>query len=150
LASIEFVPLTPELAASIVDHPNFVDHGLDIDIDIDEWRSQIDRAIVATAAVKDGRCLAAAGITPLWPGRAVAWSMFDVACGPDDMPTIHRRAKAEMIAAISKNDLSRIESQTPSDYDAGKRWLLLLGMVFEGRMRKFRDGRDYDLYAWTT
>ena len=88
--------------------------------------------------------VAAAGIVPMWQGRAMAWA-FISAVGPHKLLTVHRAVKHFLDGCF----IQRIEMTVDSDFAAGHRWARLLGFELEAeRMQSYApDGHDCALYA---
>jgi len=97
---------------------------------------------VAMAVVDEGRILAIGGVMKVWDDRGNAWGLL-----ADDIgyafPTIHRVVKR----VLDTSPFQRIEAQVAVGHEAGQRWVRLLGLDHEGRMRAFFRGHDYDLFA---
>ena len=108
------------------------------------------RESIAHAAYLGNECIAAAGITPKWPGSATAWAVLSVEAGPH-LPAITIRCAAMLSAAPFK----RIEATAACDFPAAARWLKLLGFELETvRARSYTpDGQDVSIFArvklWT-
>ena len=95
------------------------------------------------SAVVDGVVIACAGLIPQWPGRAVAWALISGSAG-SQFVGVHRAVRR----ALDVHQFRRIETGVTSEFDAGHRWVRMLGFEREGRMRAYTpDGRDCDLYA---
>lgn len=100
---------------------------------------------VALSAWAGGRCLGAAGLINLWPGRALAWALLSKHVGPYMLPiTRHVRFVTDTYPA------RRIEMVVSHEFKQGHRWACALGFSLETQrgMRKYMpDGSDGDLYA---
>lgn len=101
--------------------------------------------VEAYTALIDGEPIAIAGLIELWPGRAMAWSFLGEKAGP------HMLALTRVIGRFLKMcEHARIEAYVDPTFEAGHRWMELLGFEREtpGAMRRFTpDGRDQTLYA---
>ena len=88
--------------------------------------------------------VAAAGIVPMWQGRAMAWA-FIASIGPQRFIRVHRAVKHFLDGCF----IQRIEMTVDSDFPAGHRWARLLGFELEAeRMQSYApDGHDCALYA---
>lgn len=99
----------------------------------------------AYTALVDGEPVAIAGLIEMWPGRAIAWSFVGANAGPH-MVRITRAV--ERFLGLCEH--RRIEAYVDPNFEAGHRWMRLLGFDREtpGVMRAFTpDGRDQVLYA---
>lgn len=91
-----------------------------------------------------GRVIFCGGVAVRWPGRGEAWISFNPDC------------KREFLSAhnVVRNFLdscpvNRIEASVKADFEAGHRWIELLGFTLEAEtmMAYGPDGGDYSLYA---
>ncbi len=98
----------------------------------------------AITGIHDGKVIAVAGLAPVWPGRALLWSYMGSNAGRH-MPAIHKVA----LRMIESFEGDRIEADVDVDFEAGHRWIKMLGFELEtARMRKYRpDGRDMAKYV---
>lgn len=97
----------------------------------------------AWSLIDGDEVLACAGLMQVWNGRSVGWALMSRNAGRKFME-IHRN----VAAAIRMCQDRRVEIAVDSEFPEGKRWAVLLGLTFEGRMRGYgTDGRDHDLYA---
>ena len=84
-----------------------------------------------------------AGVVEVWEGRAVAWSLLSADSGRHFFG-IHRAVDGFLKAAPWR----RIEATVDVGFDAGGRWIRMLGFEHEGRLRGYTpDGRDQELFA---
>lgn len=97
---------------------------------------------VAMAVIDGGRILAIGGVMKVWDDRGNAWGLLADNIGYA-FPTIHRVVKR----VLDTSPYQRIEAQVAVGHEAGQRWVRLLGLEHEGRMRAFFRGHDYDLFA---
>lgn len=88
--------------------------------------------------------IAAAGIIPLYTGRALAWAVLGVKSGKH-MRQITRKVRH----ALDLSPHARIEMYVEKDFDLGHRWAKMLGFEVEAPvMRKHGIfGQDETLYA---
>lgn len=97
------------------------------------------------AGRRDDRLLVIGGVMPQWEGRALVWMAAGDLC-PRDYPEITARA-IEMYDDAHAAGYARLEAHVVADWRGGARWIRRLGFEFEGTMRRFLQGRDYDLYS---
>lgn len=96
-------------------------------------------------APPDGRVVACAGVIQQgWPGRAEAWAFFDPNIGKHFI-SVHRAVNRFFEAT----EIRRIEAVVDRDFEAGHRWIKMLGFQLEAeKLRKYTvDGRDVSLYS---
>lgn len=97
----------------------------------------------AYSAIHDGRALICAGITELWPGRAMAWAAFDYAARPVFLEA-HRRTLLE----IDRAPYNRLEMYVRPGFAEAARWAELLGFTLESCMKRGApDGKDLLVYT---
>lgn len=94
--------------------------------------------------MRGGLPIACGGIIQHWPGRYEAWAMLE-ASRPKDFLTIHNATRRFLQTQIH----TRIEAVVECGFQAGHRWLRLLGFDLESPyMRRYGpDGRDYSMYV---
>lgn len=93
----------------------------------------------------DCRVVACVGCSEVWPGRAVAWALVSKHAGRHMVP-IHRAVSGYLMASKHR----RIEAWVDDGFDAGSRWMEMLGFTCETPlpMQGFRpDGGACFLYA---
>lgn len=92
----------------------------------------------------DGAVVGAAGIYPIWHGRAICWALLGANAGPYFVQ-IHRAVKR----FLAIQQFRRLECTVDCGFDAGHRWARMLGFKREAeRMQAFdAAGRDHALYA---
>ena len=89
------------------------------------------------------RVIGCAGCIEQWEGRAIAWALVSKDAGRH-MVSVHRA----VAGFIAQAPWRRIETTVDSSFDAGHRWMELLGFTHEGRMRAYGpQGQDFDIYA---
>lgn len=96
-------------------------------------------------ALADGQVVACAGCTEIWTGRAIAWALISKDAGLSMVP-LHRAVSGYLMASKHR----RIEAWVDVGFDAGSRWLEMLGFTCEtpSPMQGFRpDGGACFLYA---
>jgi hypothetical protein len=111
------------------------------------WAEQIDDDVVANSLSLscwvDDKCVGAAGIRPIWNGRAFAWSLLGKHAGPA-MPAIAKKLRFVLATWPGK----RIEMTVREEFVPGCRLALLLGFQREARLLGFYpDGSTALLYA---
>ena len=94
--------------------------------------------------LRDGRPVAVLGVLKLWDNRALAWTFIGRDAGPS-MVIIHRFVKE----ALDLLPFRRVEADTPCDFEAGHRWLKMLGFNLEAEHMEayLPEGGDSSLYA---
>ena len=93
------------------------------------------------------RVIACAGFALVWNGRAVAWCLLarDI---PRTCWVAMHRAVVKRMRELPELGVRRVEADVLFDFEAGERWVRLLGMEFEGVMRAYGpDGRAYSRFA---
>ena len=95
-------------------------------------------------ALDGDKVLCVGGVTAIWDNRAIAWMLVDGSAGKHFVE-IHKAAK-RMLDMVP---YARVEADTPCEFEAGHKWLKMLGFQLEAeRMRAHRiDGGDSALYA---
>lgn len=78
------------------------------------------------AGLRDGKCVAAAGITEAWSGRGYAW-FFENGLTKREWVEVTRLIRK----ALQSFDLRRIEAAVYDGHDAGHKWALKLGFHLE-------------------
>jgi hypothetical protein len=108
--------------------------------DLLEWLSEIDDAW--TAFVDDEPILVG-GLCHFWPGRAVVWSYVAASAGPH-MVALTRAVERFLDLKAPR----RTEAYVDAEFDAGHRWVTLLGFEREGYLKAFTPtGGDQVLYS---
>jgi len=99
---------------------------------------------LAFTGIAGGTVVGAAGLVPVWPGRAIAWAVLSAM-----PPALFLATTRAVDRFLADQRIGRIEAYVKSDFAAGHRWARLLGFAREGGpLRRFDpDGHDYDIYA---
>jgi hypothetical protein len=97
----------------------------------------------AWTAFVDGEPIGCGGLTQLWRGRAMAWSILSRRAGPH-MLAIVRVVRRKLDA----EPFRRVEMAVRVGFDPGCRFADLLGFVIESKALAFMpDGGDAFIYA---
>jgi len=107
------------------------------------YAKMLEGQFAFTAMVGD-EVVAVGGVTELWDNRGLVWSFVDANAGKHFV-ALHKAVKEVLDFVPYK----RLEADTPCEFEAGHRWLRMLGFTMEApRMRAYRvDGGDSALYA---
>lgn len=102
------------------------------------------RCVHSWSVLRGTEVLVCAAIVECAPHRAKVWSVVSEAAGPH-LYQISRIALQEM----KKLPYTRLEATVDCEFEAGHRWMKVLGFELEAeRMRLFSDDkRDHALYA---
>jgi hypothetical protein len=97
-----------------------------------------------TAVDADGRIIMCAGAVMIWRNRAFLWALLSDLSGAHMLELT--RMGFQLLPTIRA---SRLEAIVRQDFDAGHRWLQLLGFQNEtpDGMRHFCGGDTFSLYA---
>jgi hypothetical protein len=102
----------------------------------------------AYALIGRGRVLAAAGLIPMWSGRAEAWLIVGREASPRDLVPALRQAGIMMDHRQRLPFFRRIEAYVRCEEAYAPAFIAALGMEIEGVMRAWDPlGRDYYLCA---
>lgn len=98
----------------------------------------------ALSAWYSERCLAAAGITQQWKGRAVAWALFGKDAKDYMIPIVRKIRQV-----VDDHPVRRLEMLVLCDFEAGHKLAKLLGFTVETPRKPFYypDGRDVTEYV---
>lgn len=90
------------------------------------------------------RPIICAGVVSYWPGRGHAWAYLDANCKREFIG-VHNVVKS----FLEDSSIKRIEATVDCAFEAGHRWMRLLGFELEAtRMKAYTpNGVDYSLYA---
>jgi hypothetical protein len=102
------------------------------------------RDLAYSVVTATGRVVLCGGVAKYWETRGEAWAFLDQKC-KEYMLGIHRAVKK----FLSECGVKRIEASVYADYEAGHRWVRLLGFNLEAERLKsyFPGGKDAALYA---
>lgn len=131
-------------------YPKHIEHMIVQDVQTGEqaWLlaggvSIVEQSTIALSAWAGGRCLGAAGLLDVWPGRALAWTLLSK-YAPPHMRAITRHVRF----CVNAYPARRVEMVVLRSFVQGHRWATMLGFEYEGHMRAyFQDGTDASLYA---
>jgi RimJ/RimL family protein N-acetyltransferase len=105
--------------------------------------TDLSEAGLAWTAEHDGVILGIAGLAPQWENRASAWALISDAAGPH-----FRKFHGAVSRFLVMSNYRRIEATVDVGFEAGHRWMKMLGFEHEGLLRAYRpDGADMHLYA---
>jgi len=109
----------------------------------DKYAKDLENTL-SWAGIADGRVIGCFGVCEMWTHRALLWAFLDQSAGRH-LVSIHRAVKRFLEVAPYR----RIEAEVDCEFEAGHRWLRMLGFEMEcERMRCYRvDGGDSALYA---
>lgn len=124
---------------AIVPQPNqasitaFVEeHGAHNWLTPDSWTAFAGTEVVAVG-----------GIMPIWVGRGYAWSILSQSAGLHFL-RLHRVVRTLLDGSSNR----RIEAHVDVDFEAGHRWIEMLGFRFEARLTGYNpDGSDAIQYV---
>lgn len=100
---------------------------------------------VAMSCWENERCIAAAGVYPVWPGRAVAWALLS-----DDARAHMRAIVRHMVLVLHSFPAARIEMTVAAGFMQSHKLAQLMGFTCEtpnGMTYFFPDGKAGYLYA---
>lgn len=100
------------------------------------------------SAFDDGKCIAIAGLSVIWPGRAHLSALLSTDVGPTELLLLHRLT----IRHLETSPHRRIEATVEGDFEPGHRWLRMLGFFLEtpeGMRGYMPNGGTSYLYART-
>ena len=86
--------------------------------------------------------VAVAGTIEIWPERAIVWAYLSSHAGRH-MVALTRAAQRYLAVAPQR----RVEAYVETGFEAGHRWIQVLGFEREGVLRAFYQGRDMTLYS---
>ncbi len=102
-----------------------------------DYAASLERAGQAYTALDGDQVVACAGVTEIWPGRAVVWSLIGKQAGRH-MVALHR----VVMGFLSTLAYGRLELWVDDGFAAGLRWAKMLGFACEtpAPMQNFRPG----------
>lgn len=106
------------------------------------WAENIAKCGPAYTGMIENTPIVCAGIAPQWHGRSMAWAVLGEGSGPH-MIAITRAVKS----FLDSRPEERLEMQVKADFKPAHRWAKMLGFEWEGTMRKYCNGEDFDLYS---
>jgi len=108
-----------------------------------EYGPSLQNAGPCFSALEGDEILACSGIVKQWDNRAIAWALISGNAG-NQFVRIHKAVKR----FLDSTEFNRVEAYVDANFDAGHRWIQMLGFSREGYMREFMpDGHDAVLYA---
>lgn len=100
--------------------------------------------------MKGNEIVGCAGLYPIWQGRAYLWAFISKNATASDLLGGTKFALKWLDRMFMSSSFNRIETAVLADFDAGHRWVTMLGFEKEGLMKKYDpNGLDYVLYART-
>ncbi len=97
----------------------------------------------AFTAMAGGEVIGCGGCIEVWDNRAAIWALVGKNAGRN-MVSIHRAVSGFLLAAPWR----RVEAAVDVGFEAGMRWIEMLGFQREAVMRAYRpDGGDSYLFA---
>lgn len=110
-----------------------------------DYATTLEHSGQAFTGVHGGQVVCVAGCANVWEGRALAWAFVSPAAGAC-MVTLHRA----VAGFLAQAQYRRIEAIVDDGFEAGHRWMRLLGFRLEtpdGMPGYLPDGRKTFLYA---
>ena len=105
----------------------------------------LEQSQYSFTALDGDKVICCAGMHEVWPGRAVAWALVSKDAGPH-LRAIHRAT----LGFMAQSPWRRIEAMVEGGFEAGHRWIKMLGFVCEtpDAMRGYSpSGVDFYLYS---
>ena len=115
------------------------------DISSEAYGRMLAQSASAFTALDGGRVIACSGCVEIWDNRAMAWALVSKDAGRH-MLGIHKAVAGFLAGAKWR----RIEASVDVGFEAGMRWMAMLGFTCETPepMRAYRpDGGDCYLFA---
>lgn len=115
------------------------------DIGSPDYGAALEASKYSFTALEGDTVIGCGGVHEVWAGRAVAWALLSQHAGPH-FRTIHRAA----LGFMEQSPWRRIEAVVEGGFDAGHRWLKLLGFTCEtpDAMRAYSpSGVDFYQYS---
>lgn len=108
-----------------------------------EYGPALQNAGPCFSAFEGDEVIACSGVVKQWDNRATAWALISENAGKNFV-RIHKAVKR----FLESTDFARVEAYVDADFEAGHRWIAMLGFEREGYMRQFTpSGGDAVLYA---
>lgn len=105
--------------------------------------TELSKVGLAWTFEHEGEVLGIAAIFPQWENRAIATALLSRRTGRH-LNKIHRVA----LRFFKTCGIRRIEATVDVGFEAGERWMKMLGFKHEGLMKAYRpDGGDMNLFA---
>lgn len=106
--------------------------------------AELIRGHAPIAVLVRGQVVAFAGLTIVWPGRALAWCFLSAEF-PRTAWVAATRAARRVLDGV---DIRRVEADIADGFAPAGRWAQMLGFRHEGKMRAYwADGSDYHRWA---
>ncbi len=135
---LRFEPAKPHMIADIRIHAFQVG-----DVMSDAVFVKLCEAGQAVAGIgEDGRAYLLAGVFEVWPGRVIAWSIWDHEAGRYAVQILRATKRV-----LDSREEPRVEAYSRVNNPAAERMFSLLGFRREGVMAKFLRDEDYVLWA---
>lgn len=115
-------------------------------LDTDGYAEMLEALDGSYSVFKDGVLMGCGGLANQGNGRALAWTLITSNCERHDMIEVTRIVKN----GIVNSDYRRIEAIVKDGFDAGHKWMKILGFECEtdrGMLGWFKDGTNGYLYA---
>ncbi len=138
---MELIAFRPEHAAQIQLQPGQAYMKELID---DEYCQSLLEAGPAYTLVEDGKVLAVGGISIIWEGRGLMWSLISDSLHGGQFVRMHKI----VVRFLELQNLRRIEITVDHEWATAHRWAKLLGFKHEAYLPKFApNGLDADQYV---
>lgn len=136
---LQYAKCYPEHVAAIEPHPLY---GLSVAPFVESGElAAMCNSGVAISAWRDFRCVAAAGIFPMWANRGIAWALLSL--------EVCENHSLELVRAIrsflDRNRIfKRIEMDVPVSFTEGEKWGRVLGFTVAQPLARayYPDGTD--------
>ena len=134
------VPFKPEHLEFLILQPSQVHFSTLFD---SEYGPALAEAGPCFTAIDNDEVIACSGVVKQWDNRATAWALISANAGKNFV-RIHKAVKR----FLETTDFKRVEAYVDANFEAGHRWITMLGFEREGYMRAFSPlGDDAVLYA---
>lgn len=127
--------------------PFKVQHAIEIssDIFIDVLMAY-EKAQTSFTAIKDGEILCCGGIIIAWHGMGSVWTVNSPLVKKYPL-MFHKLIRRWLKYFINTHGLQRVQALVDPNNYTNIRWIEALGFEREGILRKYRDDKDYCIYA---